>query len=257
MSEANSSLKERRITIKDVAARAGVGFPSVSTVLNGGGNRHVAQDTRQRILMAAQELGYRPNLVAQSMRSRRSMQIGVLLRNNSRVDPAETLAHPLAWEIVLGISEGLEAAGYMMSLVRLSDVDPRKHPQASAFQGHLLDGLIVVSDVPAVSPERLQDLVPHCVWVDGPVWSENGCLRRDEEGAGATAARAVLEAGYRQVVCLTPREKGGHYSGAARMKGIRRVLKEGGACLRELDAANGEGPVLEELPQLLRRPIPT
>lgn len=255
MSEAKTAIGERRITIKDVAARAGVGFPSVSTVLNGGGSRHVAEDTRQRILMAAQELGYRPNLAAQSMRSRRSMQVGVLLRNNSRVESSETLAHPLAWEIVLGISEGLEAAGYMMSLVRLSDVDPRKHPQASVFQGHLLDGLIVVSDVPAVSPERLQDLVPHCVWVDGPVWNPTGCLRRDEEGAGATTAHAVLDAGYREVVCLVPREDGGHYSGAQRMRGIRRVLGEGGARLRELDAADGEGPVLDELPALLRKDV--
>ena len=133
----SSTFKERRTTIKDVAARAGVGFPSVSTVLNGVGTRHVAEETRQRILMAAQELGYRPNLSAQSMRNRRSMQVGVLLRNNSRVNPDETLAHPLAWEIVLGISEGLEAAGYMMSLVRLSDVDPKQTSSVQRLSGAL------------------------------------------------------------------------------------------------------------------------
>jgi hypothetical protein len=50
--------------------------------------------------------------------------VGVLLRNNSRVDEEEILAHPLAYEMVLGINEGLEVAGYMMAMVRLSDVDP-------------------------------------------------------------------------------------------------------------------------------------
>ena len=52
-----------------------------------------------------------------------------------------------------------------------------------------------------------------------------------------------------------PLEEGGHYSSAARMKGIRRVLHEAQAHLHELDAANGEGPVLDELLSLLRRDV--
>jgi hypothetical protein len=74
--------------------------------------------------------------------------------------------------MVLGINEGLDVAGYMMALVRLSDVDPDLHAQNSAFQGHLLDGLIIVSDIAATTPEHLEKLVPHSVWLDSTVWHD-------------------------------------------------------------------------------------
>jgi DNA-binding LacI/PurR family transcriptional regulator len=51
------------VTVKDVAARAGVTQPAVSVVLNGArSNTQVSDITRQKILQAALDLGYRPNL---------------------------------------------------------------------------------------------------------------------------------------------------------------------------------------------------
>jgi LacI family transcriptional regulator len=221
--EARSSSRSRGVTLRDVAAQAGVSQMTASVVLNGAKpGMSVATGTRERILKAAEELKYRPNLAARSMRSGKSMRIGVLVRNNSRLDYGETLSHPLAYEMILGISEGLEEAGYMMSFVRLSDVDPEHHVQSSAFQGHYLDGLIVVSDVPAVSRERLESLLPHCVWLDSGVWKENGCVRRDEHHAGFTAVRSLSELGYRDIVYLDS-PLNGHFSAAARLQGAKEA----------------------------------
>ena len=181
---------------------------------------------------AVRELGYRPHLGARHMKSGKSRQIGVLVRNNSRTSSDERGAHPLAYEFVLGISEGLEEAGYLMSFVRLSDVEPEKHTQNSAFQGHLLDGLIVVNDVPAASPERLDRLVPHCVWVDN-IWQPLNCIRRDEFGAGELTARHVAAAGYKKWLILLPEnalQPGEHYSFDA---AFGRVAKSGGGNRRD------------------------
>lgn len=227
-----SSASSRGATINDVAAHAGVAPMTVSRALNGG---YVSEEKRELVLKAVEELGYRPNITARSMKSGKSRQVGVLVRNNSRLGMEEIASHPLAYELTLGISEGLEEAGYMMSLVRLSDVDPQKHTQSSSFQGHLLDGLIVVSDVPAASVERLEELVPRCVWLDSNVWRAEGCVRRDERHAGETAARAIADLGYRKWVVLhhqQPTEARSHYSFSERMAGIEAVAAQVGASVR-------------------------
>ncbi len=63
-----------QITLKSVASRAGVSYQTVSKVLNG--QIQVAPETRERILKAAEELGYRPNQIARNMRTQRSLMIG-------------------------------------------------------------------------------------------------------------------------------------------------------------------------------------
>lgn len=211
-----SETNGKRVTIKDVALRAGVGHPSVSAVLNGAKGQHVAAETRERILQAANEMGYRPNLAARSISQRRSMQVGVLIRNNVRLYEDEIGAHPLAWEFVLGINRGLEEGGYMMSLVRLCDFSDRDGLSAPALQGHLLDGLIVVNSVPSLSPDEIELLTPASVWLDSDVWRDERCLRRDERGVGALAARELAALGYRELLVLRrPNERSGvgkHYS---------------------------------------------
>lgn len=62
------------VTLKAVAAHAGVSYQTVSKVLNG--QLHVSEGTRQRIMNAVNELGYRPNQLARNMRAKRSHMIG-------------------------------------------------------------------------------------------------------------------------------------------------------------------------------------
>src|SRR5512138_2352548 len=63
-----------QVTLKSVASRAGVSYQTVSKVLNG--QIQVAPETKERILKAADELGYRPNQIARNMRTQRSLMIG-------------------------------------------------------------------------------------------------------------------------------------------------------------------------------------
>lgn len=64
----------QRVTLKEVAERAGVSYQTVSKVLNK--QVQVTKETEQRILEAVQQLGYRPNLIARNMRQQRSRLIG-------------------------------------------------------------------------------------------------------------------------------------------------------------------------------------
>lgn len=69
-------MKRRRVTIKDVAARAGISRQTVSRVLNDDGV--VAEETRMRVLAAIDELGYRPSAIARSLVSQRTYTLGLL-----------------------------------------------------------------------------------------------------------------------------------------------------------------------------------
>jgi LacI family transcriptional regulator len=69
--------RPKYVSIKEVAARAGVSFQTASKVLNGGDVR-VSAETAERILAAAEELGYRPNTIARSLVQRTSATIGLV-----------------------------------------------------------------------------------------------------------------------------------------------------------------------------------
>lgn len=64
----------RRVTLKEVAAHAGVSYQTVSKVINH--QIQVTKETEERIWISVRELGYRPNVNARSLRAQRSYLIG-------------------------------------------------------------------------------------------------------------------------------------------------------------------------------------
>src|SRR5664279_953361 len=103
--------RDRRPTLADVAARAGVSTALVSTVMRDVPGASAA--TRQRILQAAQEIGYRPDSRARLLRSNRSRLIGVTFG----------VQHAFHGDLVSGLYEAADAAGYEIAL---SAVTPRR-----------------------------------------------------------------------------------------------------------------------------------
>ncbi|MEO1370422.1 MAG: LacI family DNA-binding transcriptional regulator, partial [Acidobacteriota bacterium] len=108
-SPAPGSKKPARVRLKDVAARAGVSVSTVSLVLNGAPRAEaLAADTRERVLDAARDLGYRPNYLARSLRGKRTYSLGVLVPEISEGYTAGVMS---------GIEAELEAAGYTYLMV--------------------------------------------------------------------------------------------------------------------------------------------
>src|SRR3984885_12367411 len=91
------------VTLRDVARRAGVHPATASRALNPETRALVSDDTARRISDAAAALGYRPNAVARSLRTRRSHTIGVLIPD---------LNNPLFPPMVRGLEDRLAAAGH-------------------------------------------------------------------------------------------------------------------------------------------------
>ena len=211
------------VTIRQLASELGLSHMTVSRVMRGEGP--IAANTRKRVLDAARKMGYRPNAAARAMSSRRTRQVGVLVPNH----PGNRFAHPLAYETILGINEGLQQAGYVMCLARIDDVRRDLAEQSRVFKEHLLDGMIVLDSMPADVEQKLESLIPDVVWCDSNVWREHGCVRRDERQAGRLAGEAAVAAGYRRVMMMTyAPEHREHFSSAERFEGVSDAVATAG-----------------------------
>src|SRR3712207_4832973 len=98
-SAANWKARARPPTLRDVAARANVSVMSVSNVINGQTAR-VREETRQRILSAIEELGYRPQRRGRSLRMQREFAIGFTIVHPDR----RFLDDPYITEVAAGMS---------------------------------------------------------------------------------------------------------------------------------------------------------
>jgi LacI family transcriptional regulator len=122
----------RRPTIKQVAKAAGVSTQTVSRVIND--RPDVAPDTRERILLTIDELGYRPSALARSLIQQRSYTLGVVTAGLKYIGPSRTLS---------GITAAAEEAGYSILLKELTHFDTDNViPIFQALLSHHVDGII-------------------------------------------------------------------------------------------------------------------
>src|ERR1700747_2080399 len=105
--------KDRPATLRDVATAAGVHPATASRALNPGTRLLVSEETARRVSEAADRLGYRPNPVARSLRTRRSFTVGVLIPDQN---------NPLFPPIVRGLEDRPSAPGYV-ALIGHTDAD--------------------------------------------------------------------------------------------------------------------------------------
>jgi len=121
------------VTLKDVAALAGVHPATASRALNLETRALVSGETAKRILAAADSLGYRPNTVARSLRTRRSHTVGVLIPD---------LTNPLFPPIVRGIEDRLAADGYVALIGNTDSDDDRERLVFERMRARHVDGFV-------------------------------------------------------------------------------------------------------------------
>src|SRR3954452_13582936 len=124
------------VTLRDVAAMAGVHPATASRALNAETRDLVNGETAQRVLAAARELGYRPNPIARGLKTNRSYTIGVVVPD---------LRNPIFPPIARGIEDRLEPSGYT-SLLANTDNDPEREGVIFAALGaRQVDGFITAT----------------------------------------------------------------------------------------------------------------
>lgn len=182
-------------TLRDVARAAGVHAATVSRALNPETRRLVNDDTARRVHDAAEQLGYRPNPIARSLKTAKSLTVGVVLPD---------LTNPLFPPIVRGIEDALGEAGYSALIVNTDNDPDRERSQITSLRDRHVDGLIVATarlhhplldtlhaeGVPLVLVNRRADDL------DVP------SVAPDDAAGIALAVRHLAELGHRRVLHL-------------------------------------------------------
>src|SRR5919107_6277712 len=123
-------------TLRDVAEAAGVHAATVSRALNPDTRQMVNSETARRVLRAAETLGYRPNPFARSLKTAKSLTIGLVLPD---------LTNPLFPPIVRGIEDVLRSAGYSAFIVNTDNDPERERALVTSLRSRQVEGLIVAT----------------------------------------------------------------------------------------------------------------
>jgi LacI family transcriptional regulator, galactose operon repressor len=124
------------VTIRDVARVAEVHPGTVSRALNEETRALVNPDTAERVVRAAEQLGYRPNPIARGLKTNRSFTVGVVIPD---------LTNPLFPPIMRGIEDRLAEAGYTALIVNTDNDADRERSQISAMRARQVDGFIAAT----------------------------------------------------------------------------------------------------------------
>lgn len=180
---------------KDVAALAGVSPAVVSYVLNGG-PRGVAPKTKAQVLAAIDELGYRPNGIARSLRTSRTMTLGLVVPDS---------ANPFFAELARAVEEAAFAAGYTLLVGNATEDEGRQTTYVRTFLQRQVDGILLV---PAHGPvdclKELEDSNRPWVVLDRRIGhlSDVSQIVADGRGGAREATRHLIEHGRRSVACI-------------------------------------------------------
>jgi LacI family transcriptional regulator len=121
-------------TITDVARRANVSTATVSRVLSGGGAAR--DETRERVLAAARELGYRPSGVARSLRQRATRTLGLIVTD---------IENPFFPELVRTVEDAAREQGYAILLCNASDDPEREAGYLDLLVDRWVDGVVIAA----------------------------------------------------------------------------------------------------------------
>lgn len=211
------------LTIKDVAREAGVSVGSVSRVLNG---LAVSEAMKKKVDAAMAELGYQPNGLARSMRTRSTGAVGFLVTD---------VSNPLYGAIINAAGARLRAKGLMLLLASFGADRPQSELEAIAeFKRRRVDGLLLAPGSEMSGPllSAVENFNAPVAVMGGDFPPHIAAVATDFRSGVRTATRYLLDLGHRRIALLTPLV--GLWPGQERIAGFREAFQAAG--LPEEDA---------------------
>lgn len=206
----------RRPSIQDVARLCGVAPSTVSNALSG--RRYVSEETRQRVLAAAEQLGYRANTLARSLRMQRSWTIGLVIAN---------INNPFYPDIARGIEDIAAKQSWNLILCNTDYQLGRQEQALRALLDRSVDGVILASHPNDSQIEQLvKSSVPYVLLNKGHGAISGDYVGIDNEKGAMLATEHVIGLGHKRLAFIC-----GHKESDAadhRLDGfIKTVIKHG------------------------------
>jgi LacI family transcriptional regulator len=204
----------RRVTIRDVAAEAGVSIGTASKALNGQGK--LRAETRERVAEAAQRLGFAPNTLAQALLAGRSFTVGLIT-----TDSFGRFSIP----VMLGAEDALGIGQVSVFMCDTRDDPDREKRYVEMLAARRVDGLIVTGRrIEPRPPVSAGPGIPVVYAMTQPLGENGPAVLPDDEGGGRVAAAHLLGGGRRRI---------GHITGPERFEAARERATGFGDTLAE------------------------
>lgn len=220
-----------KATVWDVAAAAGVSAQTVSRALNNRG--YVSEHTRERVMAAAQQLEYAPNIIGKSLRSTRSPMVGLVVAD---------ITNPFYARLHRALEGPLTAAGLSVLLLNCDDDSATERRQLALLSAYRPTGLVLVpahgSGFSAADVAEFENVVlvsRTLAGVDVPT------VVFDENAAFASATESLCASGHRRIAAILGPE--GVSTTSHREEGFRAVAEQFGAeaLIRYCDGTSAGG----------------
>lgn len=238
------TVAKTKITIRDVAKRAGVSLGTASRAMNAAPG--VMESTRKAVEQAARDLGYQPNAAARALRSRSSRLIGCLFSD---------LENPLYMRLFNSLQDRWAEAGFVTLMTSSSGRLDRELRAIATFAERGLDAIVI-----APGHEQDPDLLallrtfPAPIFVldrDTPVQADR--LLFDHEGAMALAVNHLAKLGHRRIVPVISNV--GTRPGVMRTAGFDLAMTRAGLPLGpRIDPATPNSRVFQDVCDVLSGP---
>jgi LacI family transcriptional regulator len=204
-------------TIRDVAKQAGVAPITVSRVVNNSG--YVSAKTRARVEAAIAELGYVPNVLARSLRSRRTNTLALILTD---------ISNPFWTTVARGVEDAASAAGFNVIFCNTDESEVKQEKYLRVVMQKQVDGVLLVPARGTDEPIRLiQSQNTPVVVLDRRIPNAPvDTVRSDSEGGAYQLTNLLLSLGHRRIAVLSGPQ--GVSTADERVAGYQRALTEAG-----------------------------
>ena len=207
------------VTIKEIAAAAGVSWQTVSFVMHGKGR--ISDATRRNVQAAAKRLGYRPNGAARAYRTGRFGCAALVLgHSEARSDLPLGLLH--------GIQDELARNDMHLTVARLPDAELTLTGFVpKILRENFADGMLInyTHDIPEAMLELIRNSRAPAVWLNTNL--AHDCVHPDDEAAAHRLARRLVDLGHRRIAYVKT-DDSPHYSTRERRLGYERAMAEAG-----------------------------
>ncbi|WP_170311474.1 LacI family DNA-binding transcriptional regulator [Vallitalea okinawensis] len=223
---------KKRVTSTDVAKEAGVSRATVSYILNDVKGISIKEETKKKVLKAANKLGYHPDSMAQALKTNKSMAIGVV---SKRKISEQRFIHVLS-----GIKDELSKHKYSITLCS-EEVDARGMPEYYSFyKSKKIDGIIFLSYQEGIDREELKivtqmiqkEQIP-TVFADYHMYDPSiNCIDINYYHGAYIATQHVIEKGYNNLILLLPHVVSEQEK--QRLKGVKKAVDDAKNTLLEI-----------------------
>lgn len=191
-------LMEKNVTIKDVAKKAGVSVSTVSRAFNNYSD--INPETREYILKVAEELGYRPNLIAKSLSSNKNFRIGMLVEDYDQTG----MLNPLVFQMLMSFKNAADRQGFETVLLSTSSDMQKSQTLSKLYQEKQIDGAFIMGlKLTDEYYKELNEFQYPCVLYDIYINNPNvGCIGVDNVKGAFMAVEHLIKLGHKRIAMI-------------------------------------------------------